>query len=136
VAPDARLSVRETHWGLVPDVALTQTFRHVVGLDVAKELAFTARVVQGTEAKELRLATHVDEDPHAAAMALAREIATRSPDAVRATKRLLNGAAQADLTDGLALEASIQRELIGGANQQEAVKANLEKRAPKFDDPA
>jgi len=135
VAPDARLSVRELHWGLVPDVALTQTMRHVVGLDVAKELTFTARVVSGSEAKELRLATHVSEDPHAAAMALAREIAGRSPDAVRAAKRLLNGAAQEDVAGGLALEASIQKQLIGGANQQEAVKANLEKREPKFSDP-
>ena len=36
VAPDARLSLREGHWGLIPDVAITQTLRQVVGLDVAK----------------------------------------------------------------------------------------------------
>lgn len=135
VAPDAKLSIRETHWGLVPDVALTQTLRNVVGLDVAKELTFTARVVSGTEAKELRLATHVSDDPRRDALALAREIAGRSPDAVRAAKKLLNTALLGSVADGLRLEAELQGTLIGRPNQLEAVKANLERREPRFRDP-
>jgi enoyl-CoA hydratase/carnithine racemase len=135
VAPDAKLSIRETHWGLIPDVGLTQTIRHVVGLDVAKELTFTARVISGAEAKELRLATHLSDDPHRDALALAREIAGRSPDAVRAAKRLLNTALLGGVADGLRLEAELQRTLVGKANQLEAVKANLEKREPRFRDP-
>jgi enoyl-CoA hydratase/carnithine racemase len=135
VAPDAKLSIRETHWGLVPDVALTQTLRNVVGLDVAKELTFTARVVSGAEAKELRLATHVSPDPYRDAMALAREIASRSPDAVRAAKRLLNTALLGSVADGLRLEAELQASLVGKPNQLEAVKANLEKREPHFVNP-
>jgi enoyl-CoA hydratase/carnithine racemase len=136
VAPDAKLSIRETYWGLVPDVGLTQTLRNVVGLDVAKELTFTARVISGAEAKELRLATHVSDDPHRDAMALAREIAGRSPDAVRAAKRLLNTALLGSVADGLRLEAELQATLIGKPNQLEAVRANLEKREPRFHDPA
>jgi enoyl-CoA hydratase/carnithine racemase len=135
VAPDAKLSIRETHWGLIPDVALTQTLRNVVGLDVAKELVFTARVVSGAEAKELRLATHVSEDPRGDAFALAREIASRSPDAVRAAKKLLNTALLGSVADGLRLEAELQGTLIGRPNQLEAVQANLEKREPRFRDP-
>lgn len=136
VAPDARLSLRESHWGLVPDVAASQTLRHVVGLDVAKELTFTARVVSGREAKELRLATHVSDDPHGDAMALAREIARRNPHAVRAAKRLWNEAFQGSIRDGLVLETELQKTLLGSPNQIEAVKANMEKREPKFEDPA
>ena len=132
VAPDAKLSVRETYWGLVPDVALTQTLRNVVGLDVAKELTFTARIVSGTEAVALRLATHVCDDPHRDAMALAREIAERSPDAVRAAKKLLNTALLGSVADGLRLETELQTAVAGGANQREAVRANFEKRAPRF----
>ena len=135
VAPDAKLSIRETHWGLIPDVALTQTLRHVVGLDVAKELTFTARVVSGTEAKELRLATHLSDDPRGDALALAREIAGRSPDAVRAAKKLFNTALLGSVADGLRLEAELQGTLVGRPNQLEAVKANLEKREPRFRDP-
>jgi enoyl-CoA hydratase/carnithine racemase len=135
VAPDAKLSIRETYWGLIPDVGLTQTLRNVVGLDVAKELTFTARVVSGAEAKELRLATHVSDDPHKGAMALAREIAGKSPDAVRAAKKLLNTALLGSVADGLRLEAELQATLIGKPNQLEAVRANLERREPRFRDP-
>lgn len=136
VAPDAKLSVREAYWGLVPDVAFTQTLRNVVGLDVAKELTFTARIVSGSEAAALRLATHVSDDPHRDATALAREIAERSPDAVRAAKKLLNTALLGSVADGLRLETELQVAIAGGANQREAVRANLEKRAPRFRDPA
>jgi enoyl-CoA hydratase/carnithine racemase len=135
VAPDAKLSIRETHWGLIPDVGLTQTVRRVVPLDVVKELVFTARVISGTEAAALGIATHVSDDPHADALALAREIAGRSPDAVRAAKKLLNTALSGSTADGFRLEAELQASLIGGANQLEAVKANMERRAPSFRDP-
>ena len=80
VAPDAQLSVMEIKWGLIPDMSGTQTLRHLVRLDVAKELTFTGRVVSGREAVELGLATRVADDPRAAALALAREIAGKSPE--------------------------------------------------------
>ncbi|MDJ0790084.1 MAG: crotonase/enoyl-CoA hydratase family protein [Myxococcota bacterium] len=136
VAPDARLSVREVHWGLVPDMSLTQTLRNLVPLDVAKELTFTGRVFSGTDAKELGLATHVSETPHEAALELAREIAGRSPDAVRASKQLLNAAWHGPEADGLKLEETTQRGLIGRGNQIEAVRSNMEKRPPRFEDPS
>jgi enoyl-CoA hydratase/carnithine racemase len=111
----------------------TQTLRHLVRLDVAKELTFTGRVVSGTEAVALGLATHVSDTPREAALALAREIATKSPAAVRAGKQLLNTSVTASVEEGLRLEAKLQTSLIGKPEQVEAVKANLEKRAPRFD---
>lgn len=135
VTPDARLSVREIHWGLIPDMTLTQTLRHLVRLDVAKELTFTGREVSGAEAVALGLATQVSDDPREAAFEMAREIATRSPDAVRAAKSLLNETPHLGLAEGLRLEAKTQAGLIGKPNQVEAIRANLEKREPKFRDP-
>jgi enoyl-CoA hydratase/carnithine racemase len=135
VAPDARLSVMEVKWGLVPDMSGTQTLRHLVRLDVAKELTFTGRVVGGSEAVGLGLATHLSDTPREAAHALAREIAGKSPDAVRAAKRLWGRAFLSGNEDGLRLEQSLQAGLVGGPNQREAVKANLEKREPRFSDP-
>lgn len=133
--PDARFSIREIHWGLIPDVSGTQSLRHLLGLDVAKELTFTGREVSGIEAKEIGLVTHLAEQPHEDAMALAREIAGKNPTAVRAAKRLWNRAVVGDYAEGLALEADLQRTVIGKPNQVEAVKANMEKRPPKFADP-
>jgi enoyl-CoA hydratase/carnithine racemase len=134
VAPDARLSIMEVKWGLIPDMSGTQTLRRLVPLDVAKELTWTGRVITGVEAKELGLATRLSERPLDDALALAREIASKSPDAVRAGKRLLQESWQGSVADGLRLEEDLQRKLIGRPNQVEAVKANLEKRAPKFRD--
>ena len=127
--------MRELHWGLVPDMSGTQTLRELVRADVARELTYTARIVSGAEAVVLGLATRLSDRPREDAFALAREIAGRSPDAVRAAKRLLDGAYAGDVASGLRLEEEIQRSLIGRPNQVEAVRANLEKRAPKFRDP-
>src|SRR4051812_1483308 len=85
-APDAKLSVMEARWGLVPDMGITQSITRLVGIDIAKELTFTARRISGDEAAQLGIATRVAEDPLAAAQELAREIAGRSPHAVRAAK--------------------------------------------------
>lgn len=134
--PDAKLSVMEIKWGLVPDMGLTQTIRDAVRLDVIKELTFTGRIVKGEEAAELGLVTRVCDDPLTEALAMAREIAGKNPDAIRASKKLLEESWHADPHTGLGLEASLQTALIGSPNQVEAVKANFENRAPKFADPA
>ena len=136
VAPDAKLSVMEIKWGLVPDMSGTQTLRRLVRLDVAKELTFTGRVLSGNEAVSLGLATHASDHPHEDALALAREIAAKSPEAIRAGKRLLNESGLVTVADGLRLEESIQLTLIGKPNQLEAVQANIAKRSPQFADPS
>lgn len=132
--PDAKMSVMEIKWGLLPDMAITQLLRDLVPLDVAKELTFTGRILSGEEALALGLVTHIHQDPHAAAMTLAREIAGKSPKAIQAGKRLLEMSWHADERTGLELEASLQGTLIGTPNQVEAVKANLENRVPVFKD--
>ena len=136
IAADAKMSIMEIKWGLIPDMSLTQTLRDLLPLDIAKELTFTGRVLSGVEACDIGLATHVAEDPLAAAMSLAQEIAGKSPDAVRAGKRLYEEAWHGDERLGLALESSLQTELIGSANQVEAVMANFENRAADFQDKA
>ena len=135
VHPEAQLSVMEIKWGLVPDMTGTQTLRHLVPQDVAKELTFTGRRLSGEEAVRLGLATRTADDPLAAAIELADEIATKSPDAIRAGKTLLSRAYTAEPAEGLRIEADIQKTLIGKPNQLEAVRANMEKRPPDFADP-
>jgi enoyl-CoA hydratase/carnithine racemase len=133
---EARLSVMETKWGLIPDMSITRTLPRLVGIDVAKELTYTARVVSGTEAHELGLVTHITDDPLTAARALATEIAGRSPDAVRAAKRLFDNSWTGSPEQTLALEAELQVGLIGSPNQLEAVRAGMTKSAPDFSDPS
>jgi enoyl-CoA hydratase/carnithine racemase len=133
-APDARLCVMESKWGLVPDMGITSTLPRLVPIDVAKELTFTARTLSGEEAAELGLVTHVADDPLAAARALAAEIAGRSPDAVRAAKKLYDTTWNAPVEEGLLLETELQRDLIGSPNQLAAVTAGMTKQPAEFAD--
>ena len=132
--PDAKLSVLESKWGLVPDMAGMPLMRELLRSDVMRELTYTGRIVSGVEAQQLGLVTHVAEDPLARAIEVAREIAHRSPHALRAGKRLMNQAFDATAKDLLLAETEEQVALIGSSNQVEAVRAALEKRAPQFQD--
>ncbi len=51
--PDTKWSVREVHWGLVPDMTGTFMLSRLVRIDVARELTYTARMVDGREAYDL-----------------------------------------------------------------------------------
>ena len=129
---DAKMSVMEIRWGLVPDVAGTQLMRHLVREDVVRELTYTGRIFSGEEALAMGLVTRVVADPRAAALEAAREIADKNPHAIRAAKRLLNLAVTTDAKTGLTAESVEQLALIGSPNQVEAVKAQIEKRRPVF----
>lgn len=132
IAPDARMSVLEIRWGLVPDMTGTQRLVELCGIDVAKELVWTGRMVEGAEAVEIGLATKVSGNPHATAMALAKEIASKSPTAIRGSKRLLRNAAMMTEAEGFEMERTEIGALIGAPNQVEAIRAYFEKREPNY----
>ncbi|MBR0852785.1 crotonase/enoyl-CoA hydratase family protein [Bradyrhizobium liaoningense] len=133
LATDARMSVMEIKWGLVPDMAGTPILASLVRDDILRDLTYTGRIFSAQEAMTYGLATRICDDPRASALEVAREIAGKSPDAIRAAKRLLNNLS-VDPGPALLAESVEQQKLIGSANQTEAVRANLEKRAPKFAD--
>jgi enoyl-CoA hydratase/carnithine racemase len=132
--PDAKFSIMEMKWGLIPDMSASQTIRDLVSIDVAKELIFTGKIIKGEEAARLKLVTRVCEKPHEEAMILAKEIASKNPEAIRAAKKLLNKVWHGDSARGLLMESELEMTLIGTPNQLEAVSANLEKRTPTFKD--
>ena len=132
-APDARLSVMEIKWGLIPDLAISTTLRDILPVDKAKELTWTGRIVNASEALEMGLVTAVHDDPVAVALETATGICARSPDAIRSAKKLFNRAWQMSEAEALALEAELQTAILGSANQAEAVRANIEQRAPVFE---
>jgi len=133
LSADARMSVMEIKWGLVPDMAGTPILASLVRDDILRDLTYTGRIFSAQEAMTYGLATRICDDPRASALEVAREIAGKSPDAIRAAKRLLNNLS-VDPGPALLAESVEQQKLIGSANQTEAVRANLEKRAPKFAD--
>lgn len=135
VRPDAVFSVMEIKWGLIPDMAASQTLLGLVRPDVAKELTFTGRIISGQEAYALGLATKVCEDPIADALETARLIAQKSPHAIRAGKALFDRAPALSVAGAFLLETELQLGLLGTPNQMEAIGANFGKRAAVFKDP-
>lgn len=133
-APGTRLSAMEMKWGIIPDMAGFALWRGSVRDDVLRELVYTAREFSAEEALAFGFVTRIAEDPHAEAMALATAIAGRNPHAIRAAKRLANLAADADAAAILLAESAEQAGLLLSPNQSEAVRANIDKRAPRFRD--
>ena len=133
-APDARLSIMEIKWGLIPDMAISTTLRGIVPVDIAKSLAWSGKVIAGDDALRLGLVTEIHNDPLQAADEMARSIANKSPDAIRAVKQLINESWALSEAAALQLEARLQMSLLGQQNQIEAAKANMEGRPPEFSD--
>ncbi|MFT3800558.1 MAG: crotonase/enoyl-CoA hydratase family protein [Burkholderiaceae bacterium] len=135
VTADARLSILEIKWGLVPDMGGTLLLQGLTRADVIRDLTFSGRIFSGGEAVEYGIATRVCQNPYQDALAYAREVAGRNPHAIRAGKRLLRIAEQGDAARTLQAESDEQIALLGSPNQVEAVRAGLEKRAGRFADP-
>lgn len=133
-SPDARMSIMEVNWGLVPDMGGSVRFYDLMRDDIIRELAFTGRTFGAAEAQNYGLVTRVGPDPLAMALSTAREIATRSPDAVRALKRLFATQSSPAAAQGLLAECLEQQLLLGTPNQVETVRASKEKRTPQFHD--
>jgi enoyl-CoA hydratase/carnithine racemase len=132
VHPDTKLAVRELYWGLIPDMTGTFTLGRLIRDDIARELTYTARVFDGREALELGIATRLSDEPRAAAMELAAQIASSSPDAIRAAKALFDRKFAAGAAEQFAAERHQIARLIGSPNQREAVAANVEGRPAAF----
>lgn len=132
VTPDTKMSAFEMNWGLTPDMGAFPILRELVRADVARDLVYSARIVEGEEALAIGLATRVCADPRAEALAYAHEIAGKNPDAIKAAKRIFNMGFDATVADLLKAESEEIGALIGSPNQKEAVSARLEKRAANY----
>jgi len=129
---DAKLSIMEIKWGIIPDMAITATLRDIMPADRVKQLAYSGRIISGSEAERIGLITAIHEQPLEASRDLAAEIAGKSPDAIRAIKTLINSSWHDSVDSALQREARLQISVMGKPNQIEAVTANMEKRSPIF----
>lgn len=134
IAADTKVSIMEMKWGLIPDMAGTQLMYHSVRDDIIRELTYTNRIFSGEQAVQYGFATHVSANPLDDAMALAQEIASKSPSAVVKAKKVLNKAPYLNVEDGLMMESVEQTAIIKKTNQLEAIYSSLQKRPGNFED--
>ncbi|WP_149361850.1 crotonase/enoyl-CoA hydratase family protein [Lolliginicoccus suaedae] len=131
-APDAELSVLEAKWGIIPDMTGTATLRELVGIDVAKLLTMTGKMLTGSEAGELGLVTEVHDDPAAAAQKLVDVLVQQSPDAVAGAKKIFNAAWSGSPERAFAAERRTQLRLLTGENSKIARKARMKGQQPEY----
>jgi enoyl-CoA hydratase/carnithine racemase len=133
VAPDAKLSVMERRWGLIPDLGGTVRLPRLIGPGRATELIITARTFDAEEALRLGVAEIAlpAADPLDAAHRYAAELAA-GPGAVRHVARLVRENLGRSRTEGLAAEVAAQQRVTAGPDTAEALAAGLEGREPRF----
>jgi enoyl-CoA hydratase len=134
---DAQFVLKEVDMGLAADVGVLQRLPRIVGEGVAREMAYTCRPVSGTEAERLRLVNkcfETREELEKGVLELARELAAKSPLAMRGTKRAITYARDHSVADGLDQIATWNAGTLLSADLEEAVAAFGEKRTPRYAD--
>ncbi len=136
-AGDARFSIKEVDWAVVPDVGTLQRLRHVIGQSALAELSYTGETFDAGRALALGLVSRVcasKEQLWLDAAALAQTIAAKSPLTVRGIKRNLLWSRDHNTADGLAYVAAWNASMVVSADGREALAAANERRSPVFDD--
>lgn len=132
-SPDAQLAIMEMKWGLIPDMGGMALLPRLTRSDVIRRLTYSATPIPAAQAERWGLVTEIAENPLAAAEAIARDIAARSPSAIRAAKRLIGQAESGMAEDAVLMAESVeQAALIGKPDQMEQIAANIARRAPVF----
>ncbi|XP_064147107.1 methylglutaconyl-CoA hydratase, mitochondrial isoform X5 [Loxodonta africana] len=137
-ASSAKMGLVETKLAIIPGAGGTQRLPRTVGMSLAKELIFSARVLDGQEAKAIGLISHVLEQnkegdaAYKKALDLAREFLPQGPVAMRVAKLAINQGMEVDLVTGLAIEEACYTQTIPTKDRLEGLLAFKEKRPPRF----
>ena len=134
---DAFFVIQEINIGMVADVGTLQRLPHLIPAGLVRELAYTGRRLEAEEARRAGLVNRVFDDRAAmleGVLEIAREIAARSPLAVRGSKEMLNFTRDHTVAEGLNYIATWQAGMLLSDDFGEAAAAHAEKREPEFDD--
>ncbi|KAI1905155.1 hypothetical protein AGOR_G00013230 [Albula goreensis] len=137
-ATTAKMGLVETKLAIIPGAGGTQRLPRSIGVSLAKELIFAARVIDGTEARTLGLVSHAVEQnksgdaAYRRALDLAREFLPQGPIAIRMAKLAINQGIEVDLATGLAIEEACYAQVIPTKDRIEGLTAFKEKRPPRY----
>ncbi|XP_066113606.1 methylglutaconyl-CoA hydratase, mitochondrial isoform X3 [Saccopteryx bilineata] len=137
-ASSAKMGLVETKLAIIPGAGGTQRLPRAIGVSLAKELIFSARVLDGHEAKAVGLVSHVLEQnqggdaAYRKALDLAREFLPQGPVAMRVAKLAINQGMEVDLVTGLAIEEACYAQVIPTKDRLEGLLAFKEKRSPRY----
>jgi len=134
---DARFSIKEIDMGMAADVGTLQRLPRIIGDGMMRELAYTGRTLDGAEAQAIGLVNRVYENPKALTEGvneLARQIAEKSPLAIRGTKEMIRYMRDHRVDDGLEYIATWNAAMLQAADLRVAVAAHMARQKPDFAD--
>ncbi|AZF27204.1 crotonase/enoyl-CoA hydratase family protein [Pseudomonas sp. R2-60-08W] len=134
-AEDAQFSIKEIDMGMAADVGTLQRLPRIVGDGMLRELAYTGRQFGAEEARSIGLVNRVFADQQsllAGVMAIAHEIATKSPIAVAGTKAMISYMRDHTVNDGLEYVATWNSAMLQSNDLRVAIAAHMSKQAPEF----
>ena len=132
---DAQFSIKEIDMGMAADVGTLQRMPHLIGDGMLRELAFTGRRFDGEEARSMGLVNRTYADQPAlleGVMQVAREIAAKSPVAVRGTKEMLRYMRDHRIDDGLEYIATWNAAMLQSEDLRIAIAAHMSKQRAEF----
>ena len=134
---DAYFSIKEIDIGMTADVGTLQRMPKIVPDAIVRELAYTGRSMSADEAREVGFLNRVFEDRETLlkeVTALARDIASKSPLAIRGTKEMLLYARDHSVSEGLNYIATWNSGMLSQADLGAAMQAQMENKTAEFED--
>ena len=131
---NAKFGQPEINLGVIPGFGGTQRLPRLIGMNRAKELIFTGKMISAVEAEQMGLVNKVI--PHDQLMEevfkTAKEIASKGKTSLRAAKQAINHGMNTDLATGIHIEIDGFAMCYGSSDAKEGTSAFLEKRKPAF----
>ncbi len=134
LAESAKMGLPEVTLGIYPGFGGTQRLPRLISEGKAKELIFTGRVMEASEAYQLGIGDYLvpDSELMEKAKEIAKSIMKNAPLGVKAAKKCVNQGLNLTLEEGMKLEASYFGDICDSEDQKEGAKAFMEKRKPEF----
>src|SRR5574344_3005975 len=131
----AKFGQPEVGLGITPGFSGTQRMPRLIGLGKAKELIYTADIIDSAEALRIGLVNRVVEPETLMdeAIKIAAKIASKAPIAIRNSKEAINRGMQTDIDSAIATEANLFGLCFASKDQKEGMNAFFEKRTPSFE---
>uniref|UniRef100_A0ACD5Z3J0 Uncharacterized protein n=1 Tax=Avena sativa TaxID=4498 RepID=A0ACD5Z3J0_AVESA len=130
----ATFSLPETGLAIIPGAGGTQRLPRIVGRSRAKELIFTGRRFDATEAATMGVVNYCvpSGEAYQKALELAREINQKGPLAIRMAKKAINEGMEVDLSSALTVEEECYEQVLHTQDRLEGLAAFAEKRKPLY----
>ncbi len=135
---EAKMGLVETKLAIIPGAGGTQRLPRIIGPAMAKELIYTARVLDGVEAHKIGLVNRVvpqnkeGDAAYQAALHIAREILPNGPIGVKLAKVAISKGIEVSIDDGFEIEKQCYAQLLDTEDRIEGLAAFASKRVPVY----